>query len=133
MGADPADAWRLGTKPAPDSPMHLHAQGAPSPLDLALTAAHSGSLGLTASHSSEGGGALGGKRAADTAQQERERAAQLEASLADVRARITALEEDVLALEFAASAPEEVAELQVAFQNPHLQVRECTAGCGLHV
>jgi hypothetical protein len=35
------------------------------------------------------------------------------------------MEEDVLALQFAANAPDEVADVAVAFQNPHLQVGWC--------
>jgi hypothetical protein len=42
------------------------------------------------------------------------------------------MEEDVLALQFAANAPDEVADLPVAFQNPYLQVGEKETAIAQH-
>jgi hypothetical protein len=102
--------WRLGTRPEPDSP----GRGQLSPLSLRRFAS-SGLGDDTGSPSLAAAAARG-------------RVAQLETALADARSRIAEVEEDVLALQFAASAPEEVADLLVTFHNPHLQV-----GCGLNV
>jgi hypothetical protein len=49
-------------------------------------------------------------------------AVQLEVVLAEGRARVAAFEEEVLALEFAAGAPDGVAELPVTFSCAALQV-----------
>jgi hypothetical protein len=73
-------------------------------------------------------GSMGGSPNAAEAERQLERAERLEVSLADVRGRIAALEEDVLALQFAADAPEEVADLPVRFQNSALQASGWLAG-----
>lgn len=48
--------------------------------------------------------------------------AKLEVALAEARARVAAFEEEVLALQFAAGAPDGVAELPVTFRCAALQV-----------
>ena len=50
------------------------------------------------------------------------RTASLEAQLFEARAALSAMEEDVVALQLAASAPREVAEVPVSFRSPNLQV-----------
>lgn len=121
MGGDNADGWRLGTRAVPDSPHHPGARHALA----ALRAPRDSSLGGANSAAS---GSFGGAATPLAAEGEPGRAGQLEAALSDVRARITSLEEDVLALEFAASAPDDMVDLPVTFQNQHLQVGCATMG-----